>query len=82
MIVERIIITEDLQVRHWVKTLHTHLGDGLTPKAIVDKINQARLGGATALKDRIIKDFRLGAVAENKVGKKNKKRSSQVLSYA
>ena len=55
------------QLRHWVSSLRSHLGDDFTPQAIVSAIDKASIGEATLLKDRITKEFRLGTVDENRV---------------
>ena len=53
-------VLSQIQIRQWVSDWHSHLGDGATPKALVDVIKMSKtLGRANKLKDDITKEFNL-----------------------
>ena len=53
-------ISIQIQVRYWVRSWQSHLGDRATPKALVDVIVRRKLGwGATKLKDKIKREFNI-----------------------
>ena len=54
---EQILIPN--QIRQWVRSWSSHLGDRATPKDLVDVITRKGLSEATKLKDQIKSEFQL-----------------------